>query len=222
MLIASFGRPRITININDPESDSDQDMLTLDLPPGLTVADLKGFVEAEAKVPASAQDIFFNGQRVDNNALPLEDAGIKDGEMIALLVNRGGPATQQQAAQPRRQQAGRGRHGQPSDGEIETTRLHILGDPRSLAALREQKPELAAAINDSQRFKAAWTDLYTQNENMEQERQRQIALLNEDPFNIEAQQKIEEMIRQERVIENLQHAYEHNPEGELCYTSNHV
>jgi DNA damage-inducible protein 1 len=41
----------------------------------------------------------------------------------------------------------------------------------------------------------------------------QMRLLNEDPFNIDAQRKIEEMIRQQSVQDNLQHAYEHNPEG---------
>lgn len=40
------------------------------------------------------------------------------------------------------------------------------------------------------------------------EKQRQIALLNADPYDIEAQKRIEEAIRQEAVLENMQHALE--------------
>jgi len=43
-------------------------------------------------------------------------------------------------------------------------------------------------------------------------RQQQINDLNADPFDIQAQMRIAEMIREERVQENLQNAIEHNPE----------
>ena len=37
--------------------------------------------------------------------------------------------------------------------------------------------------------------------------------MNDDPFNIEAQQKIEEAIRQQAVLENMEHALEYSPEA---------
>ena len=39
-------------------------------------------------------------------------------------------------------------------------------------------------------------------------------MLNADPFNADAQAKIEEMIRQERIHENVEKALQENPECE--------
>lgn len=214
-------RPRVTISINAPNEAADQDLLTLDLPPGLTVKDLKGFVEAETNFPAASQNFFLNGRPLSQEVQTLEEAGVKDGEMLAVLIRRRGNGAQGQAGGPVSARPGAGaadnrRRGAP---DPESVRLHILSDPASQEQLRQRRPELLAVVQDPARWREEYNRMQRQEDDAERERQSQIALLNQDPFNIEAQKKIEEIIRQDRVIENLQHAYEHNPEGECiaCY-----
>ncbi|OCK73217.1 hypothetical protein K432DRAFT_313390, partial [Lepidopterella palustris CBS 459.81] len=199
-------RPRVTISINAPDEPSDQELLTLDLPPGLTVKDLKSFVQSETNFPVRSQQFYLNGRKLNNDVQTLEEAGINDGEMLAMLIRRPGAVPQGQEGR------GSGDVNQAELEELETVRLRLLGDPAAIANLNEQNPELASALNDPQRFKELFMAMRRQENERERERQNQIALLNEDPFNVEAQRKIEEMIRQDRVIENLQHAYENNPE----------
>jgi DNA damage-inducible protein 1 len=80
--------------------------------------------------------------------------------------------------------------------------------------IQSQEPGVVAAIDDPVMFAAALQDSYDRNARERAERERELARLNDDPFNVEHQRRIEEIIRQERVMENLQNAMEHNPEGE--------
>lgn len=173
---------------------------------------------AETQIPQTAQQFFLNNQALQDDAKSLDDAGVKDGDLIAMLMSR--PPQNNMGGQRRGPQQGTARRGPANNTEeIETTRLSILSNPGAVNQIREQRPALHAAINDPNRFREIWLEMVREDSDRDRERQEQMRLLNEDPFNIEAQQKIEEMIRQESVQENLQFAYEHNPEGRSDHTS---
>jgi DNA damage-inducible protein 1 len=214
-------RPRVTISIIAPNHALDQELLNLDLPPGLTILDLKAFVNAETDFPQEQQQFYLNNAVLQPDSKTLEEAGVKDDDMLVLLTR---PPQQQQQTQRQPQQQQQNNMGaqqrqQGSPASIETTRLNILGNAAAMAQVREQRPALAEAINDSNRFREVWLEMMRDDERREGDRMEQMRLLNDDPFNVDAQRKIEEMIRQQSVQDNLQHAYEHNPEGEFPYGS---
>jgi DNA damage-inducible protein 1 len=169
---------------------------------------LKESVSAEVQIPAASQHLYHNGQLLNDDSKTMEQLQIGDGEMLALHVrDMAAPRRPQPAAQAAPQQ----RDGQ----DPETLRLRLLGDPAIRQQAASQQPELAAAAEDPQRFAQLFRQMQD-SERQEQERRRQhIADLNADPFDIDAQMRIAEMIREERVQENLQNAIEHNPEGEF-------
>ncbi|KAI9857063.1 MAG: DNA damage-inducible protein 1 [Vezdaea acicularis] len=78
--------------------------------------------------------------------------------------------------------------------------------------VQNQNPELASAIENPERFRAIFRELQRHQNEAERARELEIARLNDNPFDLEAQAKIAEIIRNERVMENLQYAMEHNSE----------
>ena len=154
----------------------------------------------------------------------MEQLQIGDGEMLALhvrdMVGATGVPTGQQQRQARRpqpssQQASGGR----ADPDPEVIRLQLLGNPAMRQEALRQRPDLAAVIDNPQRFAQLFRQMQDQERHEQMMRRQQIAELNADPFDIDAQMRIAEMIREERVQENLQNAIEHNPEGQLLWKS---
>lgn len=54
---------------------------------------------------------------------------------------------------------------------------------------------------------------FADRDRLESEKNHQVDLLNADPYDVEAQKKIEEAIRQQAVLENMEHAMEYSPES---------
>lgn len=209
-------RPQVTIQINAPDHALDQELFPLDLPPTASVADLKSTINAGTGFPIDKLIFYLNGQPVVGDNKSLEEAGIKDGEMLAMLVRQDQAPRQRQQAPQQQRSGARGGPARPTmmtTEDIETLRLSILGNAAQLRQIQQGDPAMAAAINDAARWRDMYHSKMQEEENRERERMEQMQLLNEDPFNAEAQAKIEEMIRQDRVMENLEYAYEHNPEG---------
>ncbi|KAL8872328.1 MAG: hypothetical protein Q9174_002023 [Haloplaca sp. 1 TL-2023] len=170
----------------------------------MTIGDLKAVIESDIGVSAQAQVLYFNGQELPDASMSLEQANIKQDEMLGLQVRN--PQRERPDPRPQRQPT-------RSGPDPEAIRLQALGNPSVLEQVRAQNPELANAVNDRNRWGQIFGQMIRQAEEAEAVKQRELALLNADPFNVEAQAKIEEMIRQQNVMENLQHAMDYHPEA---------
>lgn len=185
----------------------------------MTVDTLRNSIQAEARIEPSAQHLYHNGQLISDYSKTMSQLGITDGDMLALHVRdmRGNtgvnvPGGGAAASRPQAPSAPRG-GARPPQQDPEMLRLQILGNAQLRAELTNQQPEMGAALEDPQRWAQLFNARFDQEQQERAERQRMIQRLNNDPFDVEAQARIEEMIRQERVMENLQNAMEHNPEG---------
>jgi hypothetical protein len=86
---------------------------------------------------------------------------------------------------------------------------NIVADP-----CVQTNPDLAqAAMNDPERFNMMVQQIEQSRRQAETQKSLQLAALNDDPFDVEAQKRIEEAIRQENIAANLEAAMEYNPES---------
>lgn len=202
---------RISVTVVASDVALSSDFISLDVPADMSINDIKALVEAETNVPPTSQHFLQNGRPITDNAKTLAELNIHEGDVLPMAVQ-----TLREAARRRRSPQGESSSQAPQrlagGPDPERVRLHILGDATMMEECRRQDPELAEAASSHDTFHNLWNERQRRLEEQQQEKEEQIAALEADPFNVDAQTKIEEMIRQERVQENLQKAMEENPE----------
>jgi DNA damage-inducible protein 1 len=84
---------------------------------------------------------------------------------------------------------------------IEAARQRLIADPQMLRTLELQNPQVAQAARDPVMFRRLMEQIELQRR---QSLQVDNDLLNADPFDVEAQKKIEEAIRKENISRNME------------------
>ena len=196
--------------------DNSEVTITLDVYPSTTLQQFRSAIEAKG-FPALSQHIYKNGQLLTDESKTLQQLNIVDGDMLALRIrdmwgSTGVPQGASTAASEQQQSHRAAAAGSAMAQDPEVIRLQFLGDPRLRSEVERMNPQLAAAIDNPQQFAQIFRSTADRQEDARRARIREIEALNNDEFNPEAQARIAEMIRQERVMENLQNAMEYNPE----------
>jgi len=162
----------------------------VEIDPNMELENVMALLEAESDIPVQDQSISYEGRELSNPKATMAQLGVGDSAMLLLRrkINVAGRTIEQDA---------------------EMMRLQLLGDPAVMTQLQQTNPELAhAAQTDPHRF----AELLRQTRSRHVEAERELATMEANPFDIEAQRRIEEAIRQQAVMENLEHALEYSPE----------
>lgn len=202
----------------------------------------KALCELESGVPASESQIVHAEVPLTDTRRSLASYGLKDGDVVVLrqLGNQPQPAmhfpdlpridfssiavpgtSNQQQHPPETRQTQSANVTTPSSSLATSPqgldnpsllRDMLLANPHELSLLKERNPPLAEALlsGDLQNFTKVLMEQQQERARRDHERLR---LFSADPFDLEAQAKIEEEIRQQNIEENMTIAMEEAPES---------
>ncbi|XP_031118181.1 protein DNA-DAMAGE INDUCIBLE 1-like [Ipomoea triloba] len=184
---------------------ADEQIITLDVDRDETVENLKALLEVETQVPLHQQQLLYNGKEI-RNAEKLSGLGVSDGDLVMMVagVSQSSASTSAMGFNPD------GSAVNPS-----AFQQHLRNDSNLMAQLFQSDPELAQIVlgNDLNKLQEILRLRHKQRAELLRRKNEEMALLYADPFDVEAQKKIEEAIRQKSIDENWEAALEHNPEA---------
>eukprot|EP00898_Chlorokybus_atmophyticus_P004051 jgi/Chlat1/4647/Chrsp3S00435 len=193
---------RVTVSVAD-----DERVVALDVDGSTVADDVKAILEAETDIPMAQQRLVFNGREVRDGAT-MAAAGVGEGDLILLV-------RQQQQQQQASQQPANNPTAINADGSAVNPaafQQFLHSQPQLMAQLRQNAPELADAVTAGN-LDSMQRLLRLAHEQRNRRAQLERELLTADPFDVEAQRRIEQQIQQQNIEENLSAAYEHTPEA---------
>ncbi|XP_022845699.1 DNA damage-inducible protein 1-like [Olea europaea var. sylvestris] len=186
---------------------ADEQILTLDVDRDESVENFKALLEVETQVPLQQQQLLYNGREMKNSE-KLGALGVTDGDLVMMVSNASSSGSR---ASPN--EAGFNPDGSAMNPSA--LQQQLRNDSNVMAQLFQSDPELAQAIlgNDVNRLQDILRARNRQRGELRQQQDDEMALLHADPFDVEAQKKIEAAIRQKGIDENWAAALEYNPEA---------
>ena len=191
-----------------------------------TIADLKAAVGAELDRDVRALIATVDGRALESPSSASSSAsdrslarcGFKDNDLVALVAPGGGRAATSMATNGSGSVfTGEGARATSSDGSAVDPLAMMrafAADRVSMERLRVSDPMFARAIEsgDVETFQTRMREFRSREAEAMRIRNEELALLHSDPFDVEAQRKIEEAIRKANVEENMRTAIDETPE----------
>ncbi|KAJ9525562.1 hypothetical protein QJQ45_003058 [Haematococcus lacustris] len=201
-----------------------------------TIDTLKAILEAETGISSHEQALIVNNRALRDSYVKehlvqgrdtAQSSGLKDGDVIQMMPQpapgqgRQGLSHAQQAQAPRsaapQQQPAAAPSALLPDGSAASPAGFITAikqDTATLAALSVNMPELARAIREDNHalLQEQLRAIHKRRVEHEAALAREMELLEADPLDVDAQRRIEDLIRQKNVDENYSSAMEHSPE----------
>lgn len=164
---------------------------------------LKALAEAQFNIPSARLLLTFNGRSLSNQQT-LRQSGIKENDIILVssIGNAQGNLSLDQIPQEI--------WNNPA-----ALQEFVQAHPPLLQQLLVSDPTLAEAIlaPDPSFLQSLFQQRMSEARQRERTEQLRVMQLNADPFDIEAQKRIEEEIRMKNVTDNMEKAIEYNPES---------
>lgn len=189
----------------------DEKFITLDVDPDESVENVKALLEVETSVSLQQQQLHFNGNEMRNTD-KLSSIGIRDGDMVMMI-----PVTAGAGAGAGSGQASTDLRMNPDGSAVNpgAFQQQIRQNSQMMAQLFQNDPPLAQAIlgDNVNTLQNLLRERHQQKLELRHKQEEELALMYADPFDVEAQKKIEAAIRQKGIDENWEAAIEYNPEA---------
>ncbi|KAK2507518.1 hypothetical protein MC885_002484 [Smutsia gigantea] len=230
------------VTVHCVRRDLSEVTFSLQVSPDFELHNFRVLCELESGVPAEEIQIIYMERLLTDDYCSLGSYGLKDGDVVVLLqkenvgpwptgqisgpprtdfTGMAMPGTSSSQPQHQRTQSAQQAHGLSSSEERTAAqglnsptlaRSMLLSNPHDLSLLKERNPHLAEALL-SGNLETFSQVLMEQQRDRALREQGRLCLHSSDPFDLEAQARIEEEIQQQNIEENLNIAMEEAPES---------
>jgi len=193
-------------------TDTDE-LHSIDVTPELTVSELKKSISNKLNIPEDEIILIYNGNPIRDFSKTISDCAISNDDIVQLI---------------RRPKSSQTQHLQQQN-PFENLRLQLKSDKYQFNLFKRRFPQLESVIDDPKAFEEEFKKIEQEMQERKRKELEELRYINDNPFDVEAQKKIENAIKKENVNRNYEYAIEHHPEffGDItmlyisCEMNNH-